>query len=345
VRYTQVRNPDSPLPATGTMKLVICVQHPFSLWNVPDWFVDRVREEFPLLDVVHLHSYKELDAAIVDADALVTWSLRAENLHAAKKLRWIHSPAAAVHAVLIPEVVASDITITNARNVHGPVVAEHAMALMYALAKRLHIARDAQRRREWFQQKMWDSTPRPRELAGATVVLVGLGAIGENIARAAHAVGMHVIGVREHPTRGSRWVERVVGFDRLDTVLPNADFVVLAAPVTDKTRRLFDGFRLALMKPSAYLVNVARGSLIDHEALASAIREKHLAGAALDVFDEEPLAADSPLWEIEELLITPHTAALSENLWQRHFDLLAENLKRFRAHRPLVGEVDKQKRY
>jgi phosphoglycerate dehydrogenase-like enzyme len=260
-------------------------------------------------------------------------------------LRWIHSPAAAVHAVLIPEVVASDITITNARNVHGPVVAEHAMALMYALAKRLHIARDAQRRREWFQQKMWDSTPRPRELAGATVVLVGLGAIGENIARAAHAVGMHVIGVREHPTRGSRWVERVVGFDRLDTVLPSADFVVLAAPVTDKTRRLFDGFRLALMKPSAYLVNVARGSLIDHEALASAIREKHLAGAALDVFDEEPLAADSPLWEIEELLITPHTAALSENLWQRHFDLLAENLKRFRAHRPLVGEVDKQKGY
>jgi phosphoglycerate dehydrogenase-like enzyme len=327
------------------VKLVLCVQHPFSLWNVPDWFPERLRKEFPTLEVVHLTSYQNLTASLVDADALLTWTMRAENLQSAKKLRWIHSPAAAVHAVLIPEVVASDITVTNARSVHGPVVAEHAMAVICALAKRLHIARDAQRRREWFQQKLWDTTPRPRELAGATLVLVGLGAIGENIARAAHAIGMHVIGVREHPTRGSRSVERVVGFDRLDSVLPSADFVVLAAPVTDKTRGLFDAIRLAMMKPSAYLVNVARGTLVDHSALAAALREKRLAGAALDVFDDEPLPSDSPLWDVDELLITPHSAALSENLWQRHYDLLAENLKRFRTHRPLVGEVDKQKGY
>lgn len=327
------------------MKLVLCVQHPFSLWNVPDWFPDRLRRDFPSLQIVHLRSYKELEANLSDADALVTWSMRADNLKVAKRLRWIHSPAAAVHAVLIPEVIASDITVTNARSVHGSVVAEHAMALMYALAKRLHIARDAQQRREWFQQQLWDSTPRPRELAGATLVLVGLGAIGENIARAAHAIGMHVIGVREHPKRGSRSVERVVGFDRLDGVLPSADFVVLAAPVTEKTRGLFDSIRLAMMKPSAYLVNVARAALIDDAALAAALKHKRLAGAALDVFDEEPLPTDSPLWDIRELLITPHTAALSENLWQRHYDLLSENLKRFRAHRPLVGEVDKQKGY
>jgi phosphoglycerate dehydrogenase-like enzyme len=327
------------------MKLVLCVQHPFSLWNVPDWFAERLRAEFTSLEVVHLRSYKELAGAIVDADILVTWSMRAESLRPARRLRWIHSPAAAVHAVLIPEVVASDITVTNARNVHGPVVAEHAMALIYALAKRLHIARDHQLRQDWAQQTMWDSPPRPRELAGATVLLVGMGAIGENIARAAHAVGMQVIGVREHPDRGSRWVERVVGFDKLDAVLPSADFVVLAAPVTEKTRGLFDAVRLAMLKPSAYLVNVARAALIDHVALAVALQQRRLAGAALDVFDEEPLPSDSPLWNVPELLITPHSAALTENLWHRHYELLVENLKRFRAQRPLVGIVDKQKGY
>jgi phosphoglycerate dehydrogenase-like enzyme len=327
------------------MKLVLCVQHPFSLWNIPDWFPERLRKDFSSLQIVHLRSYKELEANLCDADALVTWSMRAENLKIAKKLRWIHSPAAAVHAVLIPEVVASDITVTNARSVHGPVVAEHAMAVMYALAKRLHVIRDAQQRREWFQQQLWDSSPRSRELAGATLVVIGLGAIGENIARAAHAIGMHVIGVREHPKRGSRSVERVIGFDRLDSVLPTADFVVLAAPVTEKTRGLFDSIRLAMLKPSAYLVNVARAALIDHTALAAALKQKLLAGAALDVFEDEPLPPESPLWGLKELLITPHSAALSENLWERHYDLLSENLKRFRAHRSLVGEVDKQKGY
>ena len=327
------------------MKLVFCVQHPFSLWQVPEWVAERLRQEFPALEVVLLHSYKGLEDAVADADVLVAWSLRAEQFKAARKLRWIHSTTAAVHALLIPEVVASDVVVTNSRNVHGPVVAEHAMALIYALAKRLHVARDEQHKKRWAKDILWDSPARPRELAGATLVLVGLGAIGENIARAAHAIGMHVIGVREHPNRGSRSVERVVGFDRLDSVLPLADFVVLAAPLTDKTRGLFDAVRIGLLKPSAYLINVARGDLLDSVALATALREHHLAGAALDVFEEEPLPADSPLWEVEELLITPHSAALTENLWERQYDLLAENLKRFRAHRPLVGEVDKQKGY
>ncbi len=327
------------------MKLVLCVQHPFSLWNIPDWFSDRLRKEFSSLEVVDLDSYRELNSAIVDADALVAWSLRAENIKAAQKLRWIHSTAAAVHAVLIPEVVHSDIVVTNARNVHGAVVAEHAMATMYALAKRLHIARDHQHRREWAQQTMWDSSPRPRELAGATLLLVGLGAIGENIARAAHAIGMHVIGVREHPRRGSRSVERVVGFEQLDKFLPQADFVVLAAPVTDKTVGLMDAVRLAMLRPSAYLINVARAQLLDHAALIAALQQRRIAGAALDVFEEEPLPAESPLWSMREVLITPHSAGLTENMWQRHYDLLAENIKRFRLRRPLVGEVDKKKGY
>lgn len=327
------------------MKLVLCVQHPFSLWNIPAWFAERLRKDFSSLDVVHLLDYKDLNREIADADVLVAWSLRAENIKAARKLRWIHSTAAAVHAVLIPEVVDSEIVVTNARNVHGAVVAEHAMSLIYALAKRLHILRDRQSQREWAQQTLWDSDQRPRELAGSTVVLVGLGAIGENVARGAHAAGMHVIGVREHPRRGSRSVEKVVGFEQLDKVLPQADFLVLAAPVTDKTRGLIDAVRLAMMKPSAFVINVARAQLLDHPALIAAIQRRRLAGAALDVFEEEPLPRDSPLWSVPEILITPHTAGLTENMWQRHYELLVENLKRFRTHRPMVGAVDKAKGY
>lgn len=327
------------------MKLVLCIQHPFSLWNAPDWFATRLRDEFHGLNVIHLDRYDELDRELPDADILVTWSIRPEQSRIARKLRWIHSPAAAVHAVLIPEVVNSDILVTNAREVHGSVVAEHAMAQVFALAKRLHLARDYQRERVWAQQKLWDSPHKPCELRGSTMVLVGLGVIGSNIARIATAIGMHVVGVREHPERGSRWVERVIGFERLDSVLRDGDFVVVAAPLTEKTRGLFDAVRLAMLKPSAYLVNVARGALLDEAALSAAIAEGRFAGAALDVFDEEPLPESSPLWSLSEVLITPHSAALSENLWLRHYELLSENLRRFKVHRPLVGVVDKHKGY
>lgn len=327
------------------MKLVICTHHRFSLWNAPAWFAERLQNEFHGIEVVHLPSYDGLDTELADADVLVTWSLRSPQIANARKLRWIHSPAAAVHAVLIPEVLASDITVTNAREVHGPVVAEHAMAQVFALAKQLHVARDFQKRKVWAQERLWEQAVRPRELRGSTMVLVGLGAIGSNIARMASAVGMHVIGIREHPERGSRWVERVLGFDRLDSVLRSADFVVVAVPVTDKTRGLFDAVRIAMMKPTAFLVNVGRGTLIDEQALAAAIAEKRIAGAALDVFEQEPLPPESPLWDMEQVLITPHSAALAESLWQRHFELLSENLRRFKVHRPLVGVVDKTKGY
>ena len=329
----------------SAMKLVLCVQHRFSLWNAPEWFPARLRQDFPALQVVQMHSYDGLERELADAEVLVTWSLRGEQFRAARRLRWIHSPAAAVHAVLIPEVVQSPVRVTNARDVHGPVVAEHAIALAFALAKGLHRARDYQHERVWAQQPLWDGPQRPRELRGATMLVIGLGAIGSSVARIASALGMHVIGVREHPQRGNRWVERVLGFDALDSVLREADFVVIAVPVTEKTTRLFDAIRLAMLKPSAYLINVARGAVVNEQALAEAVRDGRIAGAALDVFEQEPLPPDSPLWGLENVLITPHSAALSGQLWPRHYELLTENLRRFLANKRLLGEVDKTKGY
>jgi phosphoglycerate dehydrogenase-like enzyme len=154
------------------MKLLIFVRHPFGLWNAPPWFAERLRSDFPQDDVVQLPDYQRVDAEILDAEIAVTWSMRPEQIRAAQKLRWIHSPAAAVHQLIFPELVESDVVLTNAREVHGPVVAEHVIASIFALAKKIPDAVRFQERREWGQQKMWDELPRVREISGATLGLI-----------------------------------------------------------------------------------------------------------------------------------------------------------------------------
>ncbi|MBI2677835.1 MAG: D-2-hydroxyacid dehydrogenase [Candidatus Koribacter versatilis] len=334
------------------MKLLITTHHRFELWNAPPWFAERLRAAFPQLEVTRLAGYDRFAAELPAADILIGWSLKPEQLALAHRLRWIYSPAAAVHALLSPELAATNIVVTNASAVHGPVVAEHALALMLALAKRIPQIVHYQDQRAWAQQSLWDQAPRPRELSGATLALIGYGAIGSTAAQLALAFGMDVLVVREHPepaTRSSQLAPhnsiQQFGDAQLDAVLARADFVLLAAPLTPKTRHMINAERLARMKPGAYLINVARGPLIDDAALIAALRENRIAGAALDVFEREPLAADSPYWQLPNVLITPHSAALTERLWERHYALFTENLRRFLAGQPLTGVVDKSAGY
>lgn len=327
------------------MKLLIFVHHPFALWTAPLWFAERLRKDFPQVNVVHLADYSRVDAEIPDTDIAITWSIRPEQVIAAKKLRWIHSPAAAVHTLIFPELVNSDIVITNAREVHGPVVAEHVMALIFALAKKIPDAVHLQQQHQWGQQRMWDELPRVREIAGAMAGLVGLGAIGRAVAKSAKALGMRVIAAREHPEKGSEGADQVFGPSQIDEIFLQADYVVLAAPITESTMAIANARRLALMKPDACLINVGRGPLVDEEALLAALRERRSGGAALDVFPKEPLDPQSPLWDVPNLLITPHTAALTEKIWERHYALYSENLKRYLTGAPLLGRVDKQRGY
>ncbi len=326
------------------IKVVIAVRHPFELWNAPAWVSERLRGQFPEIEVVHLPDYKALDQEIVDADVFIGWTIRAEQIRAGKKLRWVHSPAAAVHQLMIPELVSSQIVVSNAAEVHGPVVAEHAIALMLALAKRLPSAMRCQAQHVWSQEQLWNERPRPREVAGATLLLVGLGSIGANVASRALALGMRVIAVREHPGNRMEGVE-VRGSGELDNLLAEADFMVLAAPLTERTRHIINAERLQRMRPEAYLINVARGQLIDDPALVEALRSRQIAGAALDVFAAEPLPADSPYWDLDNVLITPHSAALTEKLWERHYALIADNMRRFLAGEPLRAVVDKRSGY
>lgn len=328
------------------MKLLIVVHHRFELWNVPPWFRERLSKEFPQLEILFRDSYDGIEGELRDAEILFTISLRPEQFATAKHLRWIHAPTAAVHQFLFAEMLASDVVLTNSREVHGPVVAEHVMALIFALAKKIPQATRFQQKYVWGQEAIWKEGAHPREIAGATLGLIGIGSIGARVAEMASALGMRVIAVREHVDRGAPpGVQAVFPPAAIDEVLRQADFVVLAAPLVDTTQRLMNATRLATMRPDAYLINVGRGAQVDELALAIALREHRIAGAALDVFEHEPLPADSPLWNLDNLLISPHTAGLTDKLWHRHYQLFSDNLRRYLSKQPLRFVIDKQKGY
>jgi phosphoglycerate dehydrogenase-like enzyme len=334
------RSPDHP------MKLVIAANHRNDLWTAPAWFSERLSRDFPQVKVVTITTSDTITQEIFDAEIALTPSIRPEQFLAAKKLRWIHSPSAAVHQFLFPEFLNSDVILTNGRDVHGPVVAEHVIALIFALAKNIPAAVRFQQKHIWGQEIAWGPGHRPRELAGAILGLVGLGSIGRAVANHAAALGMQVIAVREHPENAKpESVHEVLPSSRLDELLARSDYVVLAAPVTPATHSMIGTAQLAKMKPEAFIINVGRGSLINEPALVEALRNHKIAGAALDVFEKEPLPADSPLWDLETLLITPHTAGMTEKLWERQYTLFSENLRRYLSGQPLLALVNKQSGY
>lgn len=327
------------------MKILIVHYHSFELWHAPAWIRERLEKDFPEHTFVQLQNYDRAPEEIPDTDVFIGWSLRPEQFIAAKKLKWIHSPAAAVHQLMFPELIRSSVLLTNSTGIHGPVVAEHAIALLLALAKRLPQAMQYQAKKIWSQDQLWQEQPRPREVADATVLVVGMGGIGSEFTVRAKALGMKVLAVRENPAKGNGGADAVFSPAQINEVLPQADYVFLCTPVTPATTGLINTERLRRMKPDSYLINVGRGPLIDEPALLDALQNRRIAGAALDVFNEEPLPADSPFWSLDNLLITPHTAAVTERLWERHYRLIVENLKRFIAGKPLLNEVDKTRGY
>src|SRR5579872_1023956 len=210
------------------MRVLIAVYHPLKLWFAPEWLKGRLQQHFPGHDFEQIPDYSTIAEKIVDADVLIAWSIRPEQLRCARKLRWIHSPAAAVHQLMFPEVVAGPIVVTNARDVHGPVVAEHAIAVLLALAKRLPDAMRMQQRKYWGQGDLMEMAPPVREVRGATVCMVGMGSIGRRCTLHATALGIHVIAVREHAERGADGAYEVCGMNDLARVFPRADYIVLA---------------------------------------------------------------------------------------------------------------------
>jgi glyoxylate/hydroxypyruvate reductase len=284
---------------------------------------------------VRVASTPEQAAGIIgEAEILYGWNVPSRVLADARRLRWIQVMGAGVERFLVPE-LPPDVILTRAADIFGPWMAEYTLAWCLWVTQRIEPFRALQRNRRWVPVD-------PLRLGGATLCVVGLGDIGRHIARAARGLGMKVIGV----TRGGkpeRGVERVYRTAAIATALARADFVVLTVPLSAATRGLIGKRELAAMKPSAWLINIARGPVIDEQALLAALRERRIAGAVLDVFDTEPLPADHPLWALDNVVVTPHIAGPS--IPAEITPVFNDNLRRYLAGRPLRYVVDRKRGY
>lgn len=292
--------------------------------------------------VVHLPTYDDLADELTDTDIFVGYSLLPEQFAAAGKLKWIHVTAAAVAHLMYPETRAGGIVMTNASGIHSVPMAEHIIGTFVALARRFPDCVRYQIQSHWCQQTLWDAAPelRPAELRGKTALFIGFGAVGSEAGRLARAIGMRVWAVTRSGRADQQVAERIFPATALRESLPYADFVIIAAPETDETMNMMGEREFSLMKSSAYFINVARGALVDEPALIRALKQRTIAGAALDVTSEEPLPRESPLWHMENVFITPHSSAISDRLWERQTDFLTENLERWFSGRELLNRVD-----
>lgn len=326
-------------------KLTICVWHAFTEWRPKPSMARAIRTRWPEMRVIHLPDYTRLAEELPDTDIFIGYSLRPEQLKDAKRLKWIHSTAAGVAQLMYPELRDSGVVVTNPRGIFAVPMAEHAIGLMLALVRNFPDSVRQQDRAQWGQQTLWDLPQHLTELNGQVLLIVGFGSVGKELARRARAFDMRVWGVRRSGKEDSPLADRIMPAEELAAALPRADFVVLAAPETPETRHLIGPKEIALMKPGARLINVARGSLLDEAALLRALEEGKLGGAAIDVAASEPLPPESPLWKAPNLMITPHTSATSDRLWERETSLLLEQLERWFDGRELVNRVDFSRGY
>jgi len=335
---------DNRLPSgqlKGDMKVVTSIASD-SVWTLPDTLVDALGARFPDLRFVNVPRRDDRPREFPGADVLFLSQLRPDELAAAPGVRWIQSPAAGVGSLLFPELRESAVVLTNARGIHGQPMAEHVIGLTIVLFRQIHGAIRRQARHDWGK----DDLASFRSLAGARMGIIGLGAIGCAVAEKASALGMDVVALRRTPG-GPRpsGVSKVYTVSELDSFLAEPDVVVVAAPLTGETRGLIGAAQVRLMKPTAILINVARGKLLRESEVADELAKGTIAGAALDVFEHEPLDPHSPLWDLPNVVITPHTSAFRRDYWEAAVTIFADNLDRFLRGLPLLNVVDKTAGY
>jgi phosphoglycerate dehydrogenase-like enzyme len=307
---------------------------------VPTELADTIQTRLPDdLNLVWVDPDGNLDSDASDAEIYFNgfW-LKPTTLHrvlaAAPQLRWQHSPSAGVNHILTPTFLARDIILTNSAGVYAIPIAEFVLAFILDRAKQLANFHLLQAQRRWSQEV------EVQELAGAKLLVIGAGSIGRAIALRARAFDIQVWGVRRSP-QPLPGFEQVVGVNEWRSLLPEADYVVVATPLTPETRGMIDADALRSMKSSAYLINIARGAIVDETALLAALKEGWIAGAGLDTFSTEPLPSDSPFWSLPNVFITPHCSAATPQTNQRIVDLFFDNLRRYCQGQPLKNVVDK----
>lgn len=342
-----------------TRKILVWMHAPdYPIWHMPRASLERIREaaggafEVATLEVP-LHASGDgadevpeaLLEAIRDAEVYVGFGIPREAFRGAERLRWVHSGAAGVGGSLFPEMRESDVLLTNSAGLHAEPLAEHALALMLHFGRGLDLAAAGADERRWAHRNLAGTGSPVRELAGRAVGVVGYGGIGSAVGRRAAAFGMRVLATRRSPGEQPPEVARMWGPSGLAELLRASDVVVLSVPETGETRRMIGTRELEMLGDEGVLINVSRGDIVDEDALVEALRRNRIRGAGLDVFEKEPLPPDSPLWGLANVVITPHTGAVSPRFWERETDLIVENLRRYRADRPLRNQVDKERGY
>jgi phosphoglycerate dehydrogenase-like enzyme len=285
--------------------------------------------------------------ALPEAEVIVAGDLTDDHLGQAPRLRWLSSVAAGLDEIVTPAVLARGVAVTSASGVHGPNIAEHLLAMILMFTRGMPKLFRAQLGRRW-QRDPKSRSDGPGELTGKTLLIVGLGRIGEALAVRARPFGVRVVAVKHDPESrhdAGVGVDELLPIGALDEALSRADHVCLTVPLTPATHHLMDARRLGRMPPSAFLYNVSRGAVIDEAALVEALGAGKLAGAGLDVFEEEPLPAQSPLWDLENVILTPHVAGVTPLYYQRTAALFADNLERFLSARPLANQFDRARGY
>lgn len=279
-----------------------------------------------------------LDAMLAEAEIIYGFIPPLNIMARAPKLRWINAPSAGVDRFLVPDIVASPVILTNSRGIHPVQMGEMAFEMLLMLAKKAPFFFRMKERREWHRVV-------PEILRGKTLAVLGLGMIGTEVARLGKAFGMRVVALDVRTSGPHEDVDALFPPSRLNEVLSQSDYVVVTLPLTPETRNLINEPELLAMKQTAYLVNIARGGIVDEEALTRALEQDRIAGAALDVFAREPLPQESRLWDLPNVIISPHVAGMRQDYAALAVDLFCENLKRYLDGREMLNVVDKKKGY
>ncbi|TVR65904.1 MAG: D-2-hydroxyacid dehydrogenase [Gemmatimonadales bacterium] len=330
------------------------------IWTVPDWAVDRVREALPAgWELIRIQApadgsgdggrgpVPEVLEAVRGARVYLGYGVPPEILEAgAGTLEWVHSGAAGVGSSLHDAMRRSSVLFTNSAGIHGPPMAETVLGMILHFMRGLDFALAAQGEGRWDQAPFLAADTPVTELAGSTVGILGYGGIGREVGRRVAALGARVLGLRRGGGEAAEpGVELLSGPAGLDRILAESHVVVVSVPDTPATRGMLTRERLRSLRPGAVLVNVSRGKVLDEDALVEVLREGRIRGAGLDVFRKEPLPADSPLWSLPNVLLTPHVSAVSRGFWRRETELMLENFSRFLEGRPLRNLVDREAGY
>lgn len=311
-------------------------------FDLPEIDVQKIKSVSRSLEVLQSKDKEEALRLIEDADVLFAGFFSRDLFLAARRLKWIQAWGAGVDRLLLPEVVKSRVVVTNAGGVHPTPISEHVIGLMLCFSRKLHSFIRNQIKRKWERYESSESTEQIEELSGKTVGIVGLGRIGTEIAKKAKCLGMTVVATKRDPSRStSTHVDRLLRSTDLNTLLAESDFVVLSLPLTEETQGMIGETQLKNMKPTAYLINVSRGKIVQENKLIKALKQEWIAGAGLDTFENEPLPENSELWGFKNVIITPHVAGQTPYYMERLTNIFCENLKKFIHKEPLINVVDK----